>query len=131
MGKPLTVDISSDVKNLDQVIPGSACQPVSIVVPFHTHHSSLVGMAKFRKDCVKVKLNSHMLSSKNISIIAQLLAMTTFVHKAHGHTQNTAKWGWAPYMPVRSFSSGGVRKCDKRDHFSDHIYAGRLHLPVY
>ena len=85
MGKPLTVDISSDVKNLDQVIPGSACQPVSIVVPFHTHHSSLVGMAKFRKDCVKVKLNSHMLSSRNI--IAQFLAMTTCVHNAHGHTR--------------------------------------------
>ena len=49
VGKPLTVDISSD---LDQVMPGSTCQPVSIVVPFHTHHSSLVGMAKFRKDCV-------------------------------------------------------------------------------
>ena len=56
MGKPLTVDISSDVENFDQVITGSACQPVSIVVPFHMHHSSLVGMAKFRKDCVKVKL---------------------------------------------------------------------------
>ena len=88
MGKPLTVDISSDVENLDQVIPGSACQPVSIVVPFHTHHSSLVGMAKVRKDCVKVKLNSQMLSSRNI--IAQFLAMTTFVHNAQ------AKWGWAP-----------------------------------
>ena len=91
VGKPLIVDISS---NLDQVIPGSACQPVSIVVPFHTHHSSLVGMAKFRKDCVKVKLNSHMLSSRNI--IAQFLAMSTCVHNAHSHTQNTAKWGWAP-----------------------------------
>ena len=39
VGKPLTVHVSSDVENLDQVIPGSACQPVSIVVPFHTHHS--------------------------------------------------------------------------------------------
>ena len=94
VGKPLTVDISSDVKNLDQVIPGSTCQPVSIVIPFHTHHSSLEGMAKFRKDCVKVKVNSHMLSSRNI--IAQFLAMTTCMHNAHGHTQNTAKWRWAP-----------------------------------
>ena len=48
-----------DVENLDEVIPGSGCQPVSIVVPLHTYHCSLVGMAKFRKDCVKVKLNSH------------------------------------------------------------------------
>ena len=73
---------------LDETLPGSACQPV---VPFHTHHSSLVGMAKVRKDCVKVKLNSHILSSRNI--IAQFLAMTTCMHNAHGHT---AKWGWAP-----------------------------------
>ena len=69
LGKPLTVDISSEVDNLDQVIPGRACQPVSIVVPFDTHHSSLVGMAKFRKVCVKVKLNSHMLSSRNITYL--------------------------------------------------------------
>ena len=50
-------------------------------------------MAKFRKDNVKVKLNSHMLSSKNISIIAQLLAMTTFMHNAHGHTQEYCQMG--------------------------------------
>ena len=103
VGKTLTVDISSDVENLDQVIPGSACQPVSIVVPFHTHHSSLVGMAKVRKDCVKVKLNSHMLSRRNI--IAQFLAMITCMHNAHGHT---AKWGLAALsLALRSQSFNG------------------------
>ena len=42
-------------------IPGSDCQPVSIVVPLHTH---IVGMVKYRKDCVKVKLSSYVIQQE-------------------------------------------------------------------